>query len=85
MGLASATTLTRPQRHWLPRATCKEADRIAELEQKLHDPALFTRDAAAFGKTADALEKERASLTAMEEEWLELEMLREELQSPPSR
>ena len=36
--------------------------------------------AAGFGKTATALEKERFDLVAMEEEWLELEMLREEIE-----
>jgi ABC transport system ATP-binding/permease protein len=64
----------------LPKKMEAAADRIAELEQKLHDPALFARDASAFARTASALEKERASLTAMEEEWLELEMLREEIE-----
>jgi ATP-binding cassette subfamily F protein uup len=56
------------------------AERIAALEKKLTDPALFSRDAAAFNKTATELEKERAALSAMEEEWLELEMLREEIE-----
>jgi ATP-binding cassette subfamily F protein uup len=64
----------------LPKKMEDAAGRIAELEQKLHDPAMFTRDPAAFNKTASALEKERASLAAMEEEWLELEMLREEIE-----
>jgi ABC transport system ATP-binding/permease protein len=64
----------------LPKKMEAAAARIAELEEKLHDPALFTRDAAGFNRIADALEKERASLTAMEEEWLELEMLREAIE-----
>ena len=35
---------------------------------------------ASFQKTIAALDKERQTLAAMEEEWLELEMLREELE-----
>ena len=53
---------------------------IAAREAKMADPALFTKDPAAFNKLATDLEKLRASLTRMEEEWLELEMLREELE-----
>lgn len=53
---------------------------IARLEAKLADPALFTRDPEAFNKTVAALDKERSALSAMEEEWLELEMLREEIE-----
>ncbi|MDW6021968.1 ABC-F family ATP-binding cassette domain-containing protein [Mesorhizobium sp. BAC0120] len=64
----------------LPKKMEEAADRIAALEKKLTDPALFSRDAAAFNKTATELEKERAALAAMEEEWLELEMLREEIE-----
>src|SRR5262249_41860900 len=56
------------------------ADRIASLEKKLTDPALFSKDPAAFNKTATELEKQRVALTSMEEEWLELEMLREEIE-----
>ena len=64
----------------LPGRMEEASGRIRALEAKLHDPALFARDPAAFGNTASALERERAALVAMEEEWLELEMLREELE-----
>jgi ATP-binding cassette subfamily F protein uup len=53
---------------------------IAILEAKLADPGLYRRDAKAFGELSAALDKERILLAAMEEEWLELEMLREELE-----
>ncbi|MGN6585099.1 MAG: ABC-F family ATP-binding cassette domain-containing protein [Rhizobiaceae bacterium] len=53
---------------------------IARLEAQLADPGLYQRDAKAFGELSAALDKERASLAAMEEEWLDLEMLREELE-----
>jgi ATP-binding cassette subfamily F protein uup len=53
---------------------------MAALEARLADPQLFVRDAAGFGKLAAQLDEKRAALAAMEEEWLELEMLREELE-----
>ena len=53
---------------------------IARLEAKLADPRLFASDPAAFSKTAAAFEAERATLAAMEHEWLELEMLREAIE-----
>jgi ATP-binding cassette subfamily F protein uup len=53
---------------------------IGKLEGKLADPALYTKEPAAFQKLAASLDAERAKLAAMEEEWLELEMLREELE-----
>ena len=41
---------------------------------------LYERDPVGFQKTIAALDKERETLSALEEEWLELEMLREELE-----
>ena len=52
----------------------------AMLEAKLADPALFAKNAALFNKTAAELEALKASIAAMEDEWLELEMLRAELE-----
>jgi ATP-binding cassette subfamily F protein uup len=53
---------------------------IARLEDAIADPAYYERDPAGFQKTIAALDKERVTLAAFEEEWLELEMLREELE-----
>jgi ATP-binding cassette subfamily F protein uup len=64
----------------LPKEMEKVEKDIAAREAKMADPTLFTKDPAAFNKLAADLEKLRASLTRMEEEWLELEMLREELE-----
>jgi len=64
----------------LPKEMEKVEKDIAAREAKMADPNLFTRDPAAFNKLAADLEKLRGSLTKMEEEWLELEMLREELE-----
>jgi ABC transport system ATP-binding/permease protein len=53
----------------------------AALEHKLHDPAFFNRDPKRFEKTTTDLEKLRHSVEAMEHEWLELEMLKSELEA----
>ncbi|NLS05763.1 ABC-F family ATP-binding cassette domain-containing protein [Rhizobium sp. P32RR-XVIII] len=64
----------------LPKEMAKAEAEIAKREEKMADPNLFTKDPAAFNKLAAEMEKLRDSLTTMEEEWLELEMLREELE-----
>ncbi|MFZ2103624.1 MAG: ABC-F family ATP-binding cassette domain-containing protein [Oricola sp.] len=56
------------------------ATEIATLEAKLADPALFVKDATAFNKIAADLGKKRERHAALEEEWLDLEMLREEIE-----
>ncbi|MDV6225668.1 ATP-binding cassette domain-containing protein [Nitratireductor aquimarinus] len=64
----------------LPKKIDELADEIAALEKKLADPNLYTRDAAAFQRFSKELDDARASSEKMEEEWLELEMLREEIE-----
>jgi ATP-binding cassette subfamily F protein uup len=54
-------------------------EEIAALEQSLADPGLYRRDPAAFGRTSAMLDSARAELAAAEDEWLELESLRESL------
>ena len=53
---------------------------IAGLEAEMADPALYGRNRQAFAETAAGLERRRRELARMEEEWLELELLREELE-----
>ncbi|WJH41410.1 ABC-F family ATP-binding cassette domain-containing protein [Aliirhizobium terrae] len=64
----------------LPKEMEKAESEIAAREKKMADPNLFTKDPATFNKLAAEMEKLREKVTAMEEEWLELEMLREELE-----
>ena len=64
----------------LPKEMEKTEGEIAAREAKMADPNLFTRNPAAFNTLAGELEKLREKLAGMEEEWLELEMLREELE-----
>ena len=53
---------------------------IAKLHQKLADPDLYARDSKAFGEASALLAKAQAEFSAQEEKWLELEILREELE-----
>jgi len=64
----------------LPKKMAEVNGKIATLETRLADPKLFAKDPAGFQKIAATLDAERAALAAMEEEWLELEMLREEIE-----
>ena len=52
---------------------------IASLKATLTDPGFYTRDAKGFNATATRLSEKEARLLAAEEEWLQLEMKREEL------
>jgi ATP-binding cassette subfamily F protein uup len=55
--------------------------RIAALNQTLTDPGLYAKDPTAFANTTKALADAQAARDAAEERWLELEMLREELEA----
>ena len=62
--------------------------RIAELEAKIRalaselaEPALYTRDRPAFERKSAALAGAQAELASAEEKWLQLELLREELEA----
>ena len=76
--------MTFKDRHALETLPAKiaalEAD-VAKLNGVLEDPALYSRDPQRFTATTTALEKARAALSEAEEQWLALEMLREELES----
>jgi ABC transport system ATP-binding/permease protein len=53
---------------------------IRDLQRKFDDPDLYSRDAAAFAATSDALVAAQTELAEAEEKWLELEILREEIE-----
>jgi ATP-binding cassette subfamily F protein uup len=63
----------------LPRTIAKLQTEIDELQSKLADPQFYARDPAGFEKVTAALGELQLKITAAEEQWLELEMLREEL------
>ena len=64
----------------LPATMKKLEDEIGTLEGKLADAALFTRDPKAFETAAARLTAAREELARSEEQWLELEMKREQLE-----
>ncbi|NRP17038.1 ABC transporter ATP-binding protein uup [Ensifer adhaerens] len=64
----------------LPKEIAKAEAEAAKREERMADPNLFAKDPNTFAKLAQELEKLRGDLARMEEEWLELEMLREELE-----
>ena len=64
----------------LPATMKKLESEIATLEAKLADATLFTRDPKAFEQTVSRLTTTRTDLAKAEEQWLELEMKREQLE-----
>jgi ATP-binding cassette subfamily F protein uup len=54
---------------------------IAQLQVALAVPDLYTRDPARFDRFTAALVAKQAALDAAEQEWLELELLREEAEA----
>lgn len=65
----------------LPGKISEAESAIAALEKKMAAPDFFTTDPDGFNDAAETLSELRVSLESMEEEWLELEMLRESLES----
>jgi ABC transport system ATP-binding/permease protein len=55
---------------------------VRRLQDRLADPQFYARDRAAFDKTSTALAAAQAELSAAEERWLELELLRSEIEGP---
>ena len=55
-------------------------DEIAKMEKEFSDPDLYSKNAKRFEELSRLLEQKRKDLEAKENEWLELEMLKEELE-----
>jgi ATP-binding cassette subfamily F protein uup len=63
----------------LPKTIAKLQTEVAALQAKLADPQFYARDRAAFENVTAALGELQLKIAAAEEQWLELEILREEL------
>jgi ATP-binding cassette subfamily F protein uup len=63
----------------LPKTISKLQTEIDELQAKLAEPQFYARDRAAFEKATAAFGELQVKIAAAEEQWLELEILREEL------
>jgi len=61
----------------LPAEMEKITQDIRKLETELADPTLYAKNSVIFSGLIKQLECQNARLSALEEEWLELEMLRE--------
>ncbi|NQU59336.1 MAG: ABC transporter ATP-binding protein, partial [Rhodospirillales bacterium] len=64
----------------LPGNMAKLEREIESHHKTLADPNLYARDPQAFDNAADVLKAAEASLAAMEEDWLVLELEREEIE-----
>jgi ATP-binding cassette subfamily F protein uup len=63
----------------LPKTIAALQDDMRKLQTKLDDPTFYVRDRAAFEKASAALGELQQRIATAEEQWLELEILREEL------
>ncbi len=63
----------------LPKTIAKLQAEMKGLQAKLDDPSFYARDRAAFEKVTALLGELQSKIAAAEEQWLALEILREEL------
>src|SRR5258708_21268265 len=64
----------------LPKTIAKLQAEIAKQQRHLDDPNLFQKDRKKFDSASDALTKAQKQLQQAEDKWLELEVLREEIE-----
>ncbi|MEQ8354875.1 MAG: ATP-binding cassette domain-containing protein [Kiloniellaceae bacterium] len=65
----------------LPGQIDRIAAEVAKLEERLADPAFYSRDPQGFAEVTRTLERQRRDLHGAEERWLDLEAAREALES----
>jgi ATP-binding cassette subfamily F protein uup len=63
----------------LPKTIASLQARMKELQTKLDDPGFYARDREGFEKVTVQLGELQQKIAAAEEQWLELEILREEI------
>src|SRR5947208_3631466 len=64
----------------LPKTMAKLQAEIAKQQKLLDDPDLYTKDRKKFDAASAAIAKAQEELSAAEDRWLELEVLREEIE-----
>jgi ATP-binding cassette subfamily F protein uup len=64
----------------LPKTMAKLQAEIAKQQKLLDDPDLYTKDRKKFDAASSAIAKAQEELAAAEDRWLELEVLREEIE-----
>jgi ATP-binding cassette subfamily F protein uup len=82
-GAAPKRKLSFKEKHALDTLPARIAElqrNVETLRTTLADPALFARDASAFGAAAEELSAAELELSRAEADWLELEILREAIE-----
>jgi ATP-binding cassette subfamily F protein uup len=64
----------------LPKSIAALQSKVRALHERLDDPSLFARQRQAFDQASAALAATQTELAAAESKWLELELLREEIE-----
>ena len=64
----------------LPKTIAKLQATIAKQQKLLDDPDLYTKDRKKFDAASAAIAKAQHELSSAEDRWLELEVLREEIE-----
>jgi ATP-binding cassette subfamily F protein uup len=64
----------------LPKTIEKLHAEIARQQRRLDDPNLYAKDRTTFDEASNAMAKAQQELAAAEDRWLELEVLREEIE-----
>ena len=64
----------------LPKTMAALHDKVQSLAARLEDHSLYARDRKAFDAATTALAAAQAELAEAEGKWLELELLREEVE-----
>jgi ATP-binding cassette subfamily F protein uup len=64
----------------LPKTMAKLQAEIAKQQKLLDDPDLYAKDRRKFDAASAAMAKAQEELAAAEDRWLELEVLREEIE-----
>jgi ATP-binding cassette subfamily F protein uup len=80
--VATKAKLSFKQKHaldTLPREIARLDSEIGRLNALLADPTLYARDPQAFADASQKVAAAQAAKTRAEDEWLELEMIREEI------
>ncbi len=65
----------------LPATIARLEAELSHLKARLAEPDLYARDRALFDRTTADLAQAESALQAAEEEWLRIEMIREEIES----
>jgi len=69
----------------LPATIAQMQQEAALLQARLNDPDFYVRDRAGFEKATSALADLQRRIAAAEEQWLALEIMREEMETSPAR